>query len=178
MAVRLRQWTVLDGIVERAAAVEPIDGVIVLGSFAGGNPDALSDLDLIAVAAPERLAEAWAARRHLAGDAFLIWEPEPDPRGQIRWLNWLTYDLVKVECGIAAPGSKELAEPHLVAYGPSSLVDAFPRIDQAVVAERARRRSEEQQIFDPDAMTPEERLGWKLSELKHAARAVLRGDAD
>jgi hypothetical protein len=109
-------------------------------------------------------------------DAFVTWEPQPNDGREIRWLNWLTHDLVKVECGIAAPGSKELASPFAVVLGPESLADAFPRIDPKVVGERAARRREKQQVFDPDKLTPEERLGWKLAELKDAARAVLRGN--
>jgi hypothetical protein len=170
----LRQRAVLDQIVARAAELEPIDGLIVIGSFAGGQPDALSDLDLIAVAAPGRLEEAWEARQHLAGDALVTWEPHSNEGRDIRWLNWLTHDLVKVECGIAAPGSRELAMPFDVVLGSESLADALPRIDPEVVEERAAQRREEQQVFDPDQMTPEERLGWKLAELKNAVRAVMR----
>ena len=174
MPPALRQQAVLDAIIERAAEVPSLDGVIVIGSFAGGEPDALSDLDLVAVAAPGRFPEAWAARHRLAGDAFITWEPRPNGESQIKWFNWLTHDLVKVECGIAAPGSKELAEPFAVVCGPASVADAFPRIDKAIVDERAARRREQQQVFDPAELTPAERLDWKLSEMKHAIRAVLR----
>jgi predicted nucleotidyltransferase len=174
----MRQRAVLDQIVARAAEVEPIDGLIVIGSFAGGEPDALSDLDLIVVAAPDRLEEAWEARQHLVGDVLVTWEPHSNEGRDIRWLNWLTHDLVKVECGIAAPGSKELAVPFTVVLGPESLIDAFPRIDREVVEERATQRREDQKVFDPDRMTPEERLGWKLAEMKEAVRAVLRSSTD
>ena len=173
----MRQRAGLDQIIARAAAVEPIDGLIVIGSFAGGEPDALSDLDLIAVAAPGRLEEAWDARHDLAGETLVTWEPHSNEGRDVRWLNWLTPDLVKVECGIAAPGSKELAMPFAIVFGPDSVADAFPRIDPAIVEERAARRREEQQVFDPDQMTPEERLGWKLAELKEAARAVMGGNS-
>ncbi len=174
----LRQPAVLDGIIERATKVEAIDGLIVIGSFAGGEPDALSDLDVLAVVAPGRVDEAWEARYRIAGDVFVTWEPEASAGRQIRWLNWLTHDMVKVECGVAEPGSKELAEPFAVVSGPASLADAFPRIAREVVEGRAARRSERQQVFDLDELTPEERLGWKLSEMKEAARAVLRGSTD
>jgi predicted nucleotidyltransferase len=172
----LRQRAVLDGIIERSGHVPSIDGLIVIGSFAGGEPDALSDLDLIAVTAPGRLDEAWDARHRLAGDVFVSWEPHSNEGRAIRWLNWLTHDLVKVECGIAAPGSKELAEPFVVVSGPPSISDAFPRIESEVIKERAAQRREEQRDFDPHDLTPEERLGWKLSEMKDAARALLRGE--
>jgi hypothetical protein len=147
----LRQQAVLEEIVERASAIDSIDGVIVIGSFAGGEPDALSHLDLVAAATPDRLDDAWAARHHLAGNAFLTWEPHSNEGRQIRWFNWLTHDLVKVECGFAAPGSKELAEPFTVISGPVSLADRFPRIERTVVKQRAARRSEEQRTFDADS---------------------------
>jgi predicted nucleotidyltransferase len=153
----MRQRAVLDQIIARAAGVEPIDGLIVIGSFAGGEPDALSDLDLIAAATPGRLEEAWDARHRLAGDALVTWEPRSNEGRDVRWLNWLTHDLVKVACGFAAPGSKELAMPFAVVLGPDSVGDALPRIDPEIVEERAARRREEQQVFDPDQMTPEER---------------------
>jgi predicted nucleotidyltransferase len=146
----------------------------VIGSFAAGTPDALSDLDLVLPAAPNRLDEAREARFELASGAFLSWEPHSNEGREIRWFHWLTDDLVKVECGIAAPGSKDLAEPFKVVSGPESLADRFPRITGEVVMERRKRRDVEQRVFDPDALTAEERLGWKLSELKAAAREVLR----
>lgn len=170
----LRQRAVLEGIVARAAVVEAVEGLIVIGSFAGGRPDALSDLDLLAVARPGQLEAAWAAGRQLAGDAFLIWEPQPRQHGQVRWVNWLTHDLVKVECGFAAPGSRPLAEPFAVVSGPATLADSFPRIDMSVVEEQAERRRELQRDVGPETLTPEELLGWKLAELKAAARALLR----
>jgi hypothetical protein len=166
----LRQEEVLRAIVERASAIDAIDGVIVIGSFAAGGADALSDLDLVVAAAPGRLDEAWEARFALAGDPFLLWEPQPNDGCAIRWVNWLTGDLVKVECGIAAPGSKELAEPFLLVSGSPDVVDRFPRIERHEIEARAKRRDDEQRAFDPDALTPEERLGWKLAEMKSAAR--------
>ena len=130
-----------------------------------------------AVAAPGRLDEAWEARHSLAGDVYLAWEPQPNTGREIRWINWLTHDLVKVECGIGAPRSKELAEPFTIVCGPSTLADAFPRISSALVNERRQQRDAAQQDFDPTEMTQEERLGWKLSEMKEAARALLRSQA-
>lgn len=166
----------LEQIVERASALECIDGVIVIGSFAGGEPDALSDLDVVVVAARDRLDEAWAARRDLAGDVFLTWEPQSNEGRDIRWFNWLTHDLVKVECGIGAPGSKELAEPFTVVHGRSRLAAHFPRTSKEAVEERLRQRTE-QQSLQPNSLSPEERLGWALSEMKHAAREVRRRSA-
>jgi len=175
-AETLRQWPVLQEIVRCAALVDPIDGVILLGSFADGEPDALSDLDLIAVTAPGRFDEAWAERRQLAGAPLVTWDSRANPDAQIRWFKWLTPDMVKVECGIAAPGSKELAEPFAVLLGAPSLADAFPRIARATLDERAALLREQQQVFDLEEMTVGETIDWKLSEMKNAVRDALRSE--
>ena len=172
----LRQWPVLLETVERISRLEPFDGVIALGSFADGEPDELSDLDLLAVTAPGRFEDAWAARRQLAGDPLATWESIDDPGHPLRWFKWLTRDLVKVECGVAAPGSRELADPVVVLLGPRSLGDAFPRIDRATANDRLERLRARQQDFDPEDMTPGQRIDWKLSELKNAVRAARRSD--
>ena len=152
--------------------LDAFDGVIALGSFAQGEPDELSDLDLLAVAAPGRFEDAWAARGQLTGDPLATWESIDDAGRPLRWFKWLTRDLVKVECGVAARGSRELADPVVVLLGPSSLGDSFPRVDRTTLAERAERLRAEQELFDPEEMTPGERIDWKLSELKNAVRAA------
>lgn len=86
-----------------------------------------------------RLDEAWAARRRVAGDVLVTWTPAQESRAGLRWCNWLTHDLVKVECGFAEPDGKDLTEPFEIVLGPP-LADTFPRVDASVVAQRARRR--------------------------------------
>lgn len=179
MGAELRQLAVLRGIVERAAAVEAIQGVIAIGSFARGNPDELSDLDLIAVAAAGRLEEAWAARELVAGDVVVMWEPAPETDREAKEVNWLTRDLVKVEWCVAAAGSRDLCEPFEVVSGAASIASLLPRVDAELVAERRRARMEEQRRdFDPSRLTPEERIAWSLWELKRAVRAVTSRTSD
>jgi predicted nucleotidyltransferase len=175
-----RQWPTLQATITRAAELDVIDGVIVIGSFAQGDSDELSDLDLIVVAAPGGFRDAWEVRRQLAGDVLVAWESRPDPDLQMRWFKWLTRDVVKVECGIvdAFSGGKELAEPFAVLLGDPSLADRFPRISRATVERRAALLAEQQQVFDPDEMTAGERIDWKLSEMKNAVRDALRGERD
>ncbi len=177
-AEALRQWAVLQATISRAAEVGAIEGLIALGSFAKGDPDELSDLDLVAVAAPGRFQDAWATRHQLAGDVLVTWESRANPDFQLRWFKWLTRDVVKVECGIVDPttGSKELAEPFTILLGNASLADRFPRISRATLEQRAALLREQQQVFDPDEMTAGERIDWKISELKHAVRDALRGE--
>ena len=175
-AETLRQWPVLEETVDRVARLDAFQGVIALGSFADGDPDELSDVDLLAVAAPGRFEDAWASRRLLAGDVLATWESTTETGGELKWFKWLTRDLVKVECGVAAPGGRELAEPVVVLLGEQSLADGFPRVDRATLLERAARLRKEQERFDPAEMTPGERIDWKLSELKNAVRDSLRGE--
>ena len=176
----MRQWPALEATAERAANVDALEGLILLGSFASGTADELSDVDVIAVAAPERFAEAWEARHRLSQDALVAWDlrPKADAAGH----NWLTRDFVKVDCTIVDPdsGSRELAEPIVVLVGPASAANRFPRISLETIRERARKIADEQdqQVFDPDQMDVGELIDWKLSELKLAIRRAQAGRRD
>ena len=176
----MRQWLALEATAERAANVDALEGLILLGSFASGTPDEMSDIDVIAVAAAGRFAEAWDSRHRLSQDALVAWDlrPKADAAGH----NWLTPDFVKVDCTIVDPdsGSRELAEPIVVLVGHESAADRFPRISLETVRERARKIAEEQkqQVFDPDQMDVGELIDWKLSELKHAIRRAQGGQRD
>jgi predicted nucleotidyltransferase len=171
----MRQWSTLEATAERAANLDVLEGLILLGSFASGIADVLSDVDLIAVAAAGRFAEAWDARHRLSEGSLVSWDHllKPEYRGH----NWLTHDLVKVDCTVVDPdsGSKELAEPFVVIVGPESVAERFPRISAETVRERTRKIDEEQrrQVSDPDEMDPGELIDWKISELKSAVRRAL-----
>jgi predicted nucleotidyltransferase len=174
-AVSTRQWPTLEATAQRAANVDVLEGLILLGSFASGTPDELSDIDVIAVAAAGGFAEAWDARHRLSQGSLVSWDHflKPEYQGH----NWLTHELVKVDCTVVDPdsGSKELAEPFVVLVGPESVSERFPRISPETVRERARKIDEEQrrQVFDPDEMDPGELIDWKISELKSAVRRAM-----
>jgi predicted nucleotidyltransferase len=174
-AESLRQWPVLRALAARAGAIEALDGLIVIGSFAAGNPDELSDIDALAVAAPGRFEEAWAGRHRLAGDALLSWDRLSGSEAGCH--TWLTRDLVKVECEVVDPasGSRELVDPCFVLAGDPSTIDRFPRITPLELGERRRRQREEQGVpADPERLSYGELIDWKISELKHAVRRGLR----
>lgn len=173
-AQSLRQWPTLEATLRRAADVDAIDGVIILGSFASGVADEFSDLDLVAVTVPGRFDQAWAARDHLAEDVLVSWEERHGDTSLARWFKWLTRDLVKVECGIvdATSGERALAEPFVVVLGDPSVADRFPRISRADLETQRALVREQQRDFDPEAMTPFERLEWKIAEMRDAARAA------
>jgi len=176
----MRQWSTLESVVKRAANIDALEGLILLGSFACGTPDELSDIDLIAVAAAGRFAEVWDARHRLSQDALVAWDLPPRPN--IAGHNWLSRDFVKVDCTIVDPdsGARALAEPIIVLVGPESAADRFPRISLETVRERARQIADEQeqQVFDPDQMDVGELIDWKISELKHAIRRAQGGQRD
>ena len=171
----MRQWPTLEATAERAAKIDALEGLILLGSFASGTPDTLSDIDVIAVAAAGRFAEAWDARHRLSEGSLVSWDQLL--KREYQGHNWLTRELVKVDCTVVDPdsGSKELAEPFVVLVGPESVAERFPRISLEAVRERARKIDEEQhrQIFDPGEMDPGELIDWKISELKSAVRRAL-----
>ncbi|MGH2920637.1 MAG: nucleotidyltransferase domain-containing protein [Gaiellaceae bacterium] len=175
-----RQWPVIESLAARAAEIEAVAGLILLGSFAAGEPDELSDVDLLVVAGPGSFPEAWDQRHRLSAGALvswdLTWDPRPKPDSQGH--SWLTRELVKVDCTIVDPdsGGKELAEPIVVLAGPASIADRFPRISRDTLLERRRALAEEQsrQVPNPDEMEVGELIDWKLWEMKNAVRRGMR----
>jgi predicted nucleotidyltransferase len=177
-AESLRQWSVIEGLASRVAEIAAIDGLILLGSFARGDPDELSDVDALAVVAPGRFQDVWARRRRLSEGSLLAWDGEGGQR-DLESHTWLTREIVKVECGIvdAGSGSRDLADPCVVLLGDPSVVQRFPRISQATLDERIRKRKAEQVApASWDELTAGELIGWKISELKDAVRRGLRED--
>lgn len=78
-AERVRQWPALAALVERAAELDAVEGLVLLGSFARGEPDELSDIDVLVVAAPGEFESVWAARHRVAEDPLVTWESPPAP---------------------------------------------------------------------------------------------------
>ncbi|MDP8958567.1 MAG: hypothetical protein M3N51_05045 [Actinomycetota bacterium] len=103
-------------------------GAILLGSFAAGSADALSDLDLVLVAPEGSFAAAWARRHHLhPPNVAAHWDHRREEIPEAGAHKWLTAHLVLVECLIATPSSGvRLAEPAMVVAGPAGQVGMFP----------------------------------------------------
>jgi hypothetical protein len=163
-----RQWPIFEEVADRAARAPAIDGLPVLGSFAGGDPDDLSDVDLVAVVSHGRFDQAWQERHLLETERRLVaWDshPEPDCQGH----KWITRDLVKVECCIVDPetGSMDLADPCAVLVGDQSLIDRFPRtppIAPETLEAYAQGLRDELKIHEVEL---------KYGEMKTAIRRVL-----
>jgi hypothetical protein len=129
-AEQLRQWRTLTHVASRVEDADALEGLLAIGSFAAGQPDDLSDLDLVVVAAEGRFGEAWELRSRLqTADALTAWDFRPDPEREVGGHKYLTGDIVKVELLIATPSSgAKLADPYAVLVGDDALGERFPRI--------------------------------------------------
>jgi GrpB-like predicted nucleotidyltransferase (UPF0157 family) len=121
-AVReLRQLPTFRALVEFVEQTELYRGALLIGSFAAGAADEMSDLDLILITRDGKFGDAWERRGelHVTG-ALAAWD-EP-PEGPVGAHKWVTRDLIFVECLVAAPGSGvRLAQPFVVVAGGDDL---------------------------------------------------------
>lgn len=128
-AEQLRQWPLIAHAAETAAGMPQLDGLLLLGSFAAGRADQISDVDLIAVVAEGQFSAAWARRREMETAGTLYeWDVQVESDGDAASHKWLTRDIVKVECGFATAESSamQLAEPYAVLVGDESVATRFP----------------------------------------------------
>jgi len=134
-----RQWPILERLIQRVEASPTLDGMVLLGSFARGVVDALSDLDLVLVVPDGGFEAAWAARAELRGGSMLAaWDQRDPGFPRAGAHKWITGDLVLVECLLATPSSGvRLAEPAAVLAGGRELLDRFPRRPPVTRAEMA-----------------------------------------
>ena len=109
-----------------------LDGLLLLGSFADGRADEISDVDLVAVVADGKFSEAWAGRRDLQTTGALFeWDVHVDSDGDAASHKWITSDIVKVECGFAdaSRSAMQLAEPYAILVGDASVASRFPPLE-------------------------------------------------
>ena len=128
-AERSRQWWIVEHVAERIAGIPEFDGLLLVGSFASGATDGLSDLDFICVVADGQFDAAWARRAELeTPNPLFVWDLVVDPALDEGGHKWLTHDLVKVECGIVDParGDTQLAPPYAIVVGDPGIADRFP----------------------------------------------------
>lgn len=168
-AESLRQWPILVDLAERVEADAALDGLILIGSFAAGKADDLSDVDSIVVVTEGRFEEAWGRRNRLHPvDVHHAWDIRPDVTQEIAGRKFITRDIVKVECLIATASSgARLADPFVVAVGDASLGDRFRRVPP-IPREEVDEYAEEQRKV---GNVPE------VEALYSALMRELRGDA-
>jgi hypothetical protein len=131
-AERLRQWPLIVHAAEKASNMPEVEGLLLLGSFAAGRADQISDVDLVAVVAEGRFAEAWERRRELETAGTLYrWDVQIESDGDAASHKWISQDIVKVECGFAdaARSAMQLAEPYAVLIGDESVATRFPPLE-------------------------------------------------
>jgi hypothetical protein len=119
-ATRLRQWPTIEGLARYARArADTFAAAILVGSFAAGAADPLSDIDLILLAPDDGFAAACALRHELHGGAVLAdWDQPREGLPEVAGHNWVTEDLILVETLFATPSSGfRLAEPYVVLAG-------------------------------------------------------------
>jgi predicted nucleotidyltransferase len=122
-----RHRAAAEAVLGAAEADASVLGVMLLGSFAAGRADAVSDLDLLIVAADGEFERVWQRRAAFEGDALRAWDVAPTDR-PVGAHKWLTPDLVLVDCLIAEPSSGvRLAPPFVVLTGPGDLADRLVR---------------------------------------------------
>ena len=125
---RLRQWPVLAGLVERVERVDVYEAAILVGSFARGEADEFSDVDLLVVVRDGRWDDAWSRRGELSAGALYAWDDRPEPERELAKHGWLTRDFVLVECPhTTRTGAHVLADPFVVVAGDPEAADALPR---------------------------------------------------
>ncbi|HJQ51815.1 MAG TPA: hypothetical protein VJ838_14970 [Gaiellaceae bacterium] len=172
-AERLRQWPLIMHAAEKAAGMAELDGLLLLGSFAAGRADQISDVDLVAVVAEGRFSEAWQRRRDLETAGTLYqWDVRMESDGDAASHKWITQDIVKVECGFAdaAHSAMQLAEPYAVLVGDESVATRFPALESIppdlleVYAQELRDRG-----MVPDVETA-------YGDLRQALRRAVPGD--
>jgi hypothetical protein len=126
--VPARHGACLRQLLGRAGSDSGIRAVILVGSLATGNADALSDVDLLLVTGDD-FGGAWSGRHGLHGpDAVACWDQaSPDAPG-IGVHRWVGGDAILVEALMFAPDSGvRLASPALVLAGDADLVSRLPR---------------------------------------------------
>jgi hypothetical protein len=128
-AAQSRQWPRILDLAERVAAAPQLAGLILLGSFARGEADSLSDVDFIVVIEPGRFDEAWEKRHGLHSHVASCWDyPRPDSR-EVAAHRWLTPDLVLFDGLIATPSGTRVADPLVALVGNVGPADGMTRFD-------------------------------------------------
>jgi hypothetical protein len=128
-AVQLRQWPRIVDLAEHVSTSPLLAGLLLLGSFARGNADWLSDVDFIVVVESGRFEEAWDRRRDLHAEGDICWDyPRPDGR-EVAAHRWLTSDFVLFDGLIATTAGTRIADPLVVLVGEPNLADRMDRFD-------------------------------------------------
>jgi hypothetical protein len=163
-AERLRQWPRLLELADAAAAA-PFIGVVLLGSFARGEADHLSDVDFTVFASEGDFAQAWEARHRLHPHDAWCWDYSRPPGDRdVAGHRWLTTDFVLFDGLIATPSGTRVATPLHILVGGEVLRRQLVQRDP-IAAEERRRRGDEIRLHEIERL---------YGQLKLALRAHRR----
>jgi hypothetical protein len=141
-AERLRQWPHVRQLAG-AVAAPPFLGLVLLGSFARGEADDLSDVDFTVFTAEGTFAEAWSQRHRLHPPDSACWDyKRPADDRDVAAHRWLTSDFVLFDGLIATPSGTRLADPMHVLVGGENLARQIVKRDPITAAEKEQRQNE------------------------------------
>lgn len=141
-AQRLRQWPRIVELAE-AAAGPPFLGVVLLGSFARGEADDLSDVDFTVFADEGDFGNAWEHRHRLHALDAACWDyPRPPGDRDVAGHRWLTSDFVLFDGLIATTSGTRLADPLHVLVGNDVLRDQIVKREPITAEEQHERKDE------------------------------------
>ena len=140
-AEHLRQWPRLLGLAESVGR-PPFLGLVLLGSFARGEADELSDVDFVVLAVEGRFAEAWEQRHSLHPSDAACWDYPRPPDREVAGHRWLTQDLVLFDGLIGTPSATRVADPLHVLVGDEALSRQLVKRGPISDAEREERKDE------------------------------------
>jgi hypothetical protein len=138
----MRQWPHL---VQLASAAEksPFLGVVLVGSFARGDADDLSDVDFVAFADEGGFEAAWAERHRLHHADAACWDyPRLPGDRDVAGHRWLTADFVLFDGLIATPSGTRVADPMQLLAGDESLRRQIVKREPITAAEQDERKDE------------------------------------
>lgn len=159
----MRQWPRILELAE--AAVPPFLGVVLLGSFARGEADEISDVDFTVFVADGDFEEAWEQRHRLHPNDAACWDyPRPPGDRDVAGHRWLTTDFVLFDGLIATPSGTRVSDPMHVLVGDHVLSRQLRKRELSTAAVQ-RQRSDEIALHEIERL---------YGQLKLAFRTHLR----
>jgi hypothetical protein len=126
-----------------AATHTPFLGVVLLGSFARGEADGVSDVDFTVFAPEGAFDVAWEQRHRLHPLDASCWDyPRPPGDRDVAGHRWLTTDFVLFDGLIATPSGTRLADPMHVLAGGDRLARQIVKREPTTGAKGAELRDE------------------------------------
>jgi hypothetical protein len=148
---RLRQWPRILELAE-AAGHPPFLGVVLLGSFARGEADDLSDVDFTVFAPEGAFEAAWRERHRLHGLDASCWDyPRPPGDRDVAGHRWLTSDFVLFDGLIATPSGTRLADPMHILVGGDGLARQIVK-REPITTEEQHARNDEIDLHEVEAL--------------------------